>query len=322
MRKVRIKTKQQSIHLMFEFSPRIVKNNRFEESRMPPENLIQHVSDTAYWIAAYRAKESARPDALFHDPLAAKLAKGHGEAIVAQMEKMGSRKPMEWSVAIRTIVIDNYIKAAINHGVDLVLNLGAGLDTRPYRLDLAQGLQWIEVDFPAIISLKEKALQDEKPRCQLQRVAIDLSDEAARGSFLDQVNAKAKKVLILTEGVVPYLSLDEAAALAKDLARQSHFNFWVTDYFSAFFMQLYAQGKVGMGIKENAPFRFAPENWEQFFASKGWAKQELRFLSEEGERLSRPAPAPFIFKMLKLVTPKSKFEKFKNMYGYALLRRQ
>lgn len=289
---------------------------------MPSQNLIQHVSDTAYWIAAYRAKESARMDALFHDPLAARLAEGHGQAIVAQMEKLGSRKPMEWSVAIRTIVIDNYIREAIGDGVDLVLNLGAGLDTRPYRLDLPQPLQWIEADFSGIISLKEKVLQNEKPRCQLQRVAIDLSDEAARGSFLDQVNAKGQKVLVLTEGVVPYLSLDQAASLAKDLARQAHFKYWVTDYFSTFFMQLYIQGKVGMGIKENAPFRFFPENWEQFFATKGWRKQELRFLSEEGEKLSRPAPAPLFFKIMRLITPKSKLEKFKNMFGYALLIRQ
>ena len=289
---------------------------------MSSQNLIKHVSDTAYWIAAYRAKESARTDALFHDPLAARLAEGHGQAIVAQMEKLGSRKPMEWSVAIRTIVIDNYIRAAIDDGVDLVLNLGAGLDTRPYRLDLPQALQWIEADFSGIISLKEKVLQNEKPRCQLQRVTIDLSDEAARGSFLDQVNTKGRKVLVLTEGVVPYLSLDQAASLAKDLARQAHFKYWVTDYFSTFFMQLYIQGKVGMGIKENAPFRFFPENWEQFFATKGGRKQELRFLSDDGEKLSRPAPAPLFFKIMRLITPKSKLEKFKNMFGYALLTRQ
>jgi O-methyltransferase involved in polyketide biosynthesis len=38
------------------------------------DTLIENVSDTAFWIAHYRAVESARPDALFRDPLAALLA--------------------------------------------------------------------------------------------------------------------------------------------------------------------------------------------------------------------------------------------------------
>jgi len=45
--------------------------------------LISNVSDTARWIAAYRANESARPDALFHDPLADQIAGARGHAIVA-----------------------------------------------------------------------------------------------------------------------------------------------------------------------------------------------------------------------------------------------
>ena len=35
--------------------------------------LIQNVSDTAFMVAVYRAMETERSDALFRDPLAAKL---------------------------------------------------------------------------------------------------------------------------------------------------------------------------------------------------------------------------------------------------------
>jgi len=35
---------------------------------------IEHVTDTAFWIASLRALESERPDALFRDPLAGLLA--------------------------------------------------------------------------------------------------------------------------------------------------------------------------------------------------------------------------------------------------------
>jgi O-methyltransferase involved in polyketide biosynthesis len=49
------------------------------------EPLIQNVSDTAFTVAVYRAMESERPDALFHDPLARKLTGEHGQRIVNDM---------------------------------------------------------------------------------------------------------------------------------------------------------------------------------------------------------------------------------------------
>jgi hypothetical protein len=136
------------------------------------EKPVQHVSDTAHWIAHYRALESARKDALFKDPLAAVLAQARGGEISG---RLGFSKAMGWSVAIRTFVIDQFILNAVADGVDTVVNLGAGLDTRPYRLNVPAQLKWIEADFPQIIEFKEGHLKNEKPRCDLRRVRLDLS---------------------------------------------------------------------------------------------------------------------------------------------------
>src|SRR5262245_25284084 len=62
--------------------------------------LVRHVSDTARWIAAVRAEETARPDALFKDPLAAKLAGDRGHAIAAAMF------PERWPFITRTLHLD------------------------------------------------------------------------------------------------------------------------------------------------------------------------------------------------------------------------
>jgi O-methyltransferase involved in polyketide biosynthesis len=51
------------------------------------DTLIQNVSDTAFMAAAYRAAETARSDALFHDPLSARLAGERGEKILAGLPK-------------------------------------------------------------------------------------------------------------------------------------------------------------------------------------------------------------------------------------------
>ena len=55
----------------------------------------------------------------------------------------------------RTKVIDDVIMTAIGEGCDQVLNLAAGLDTRPYRLGLPKDFTWVEADLPGLLAEKE-----------------------------------------------------------------------------------------------------------------------------------------------------------------------
>jgi O-methyltransferase involved in polyketide biosynthesis len=77
-----------------------------------PDALIKDVADTAFMVARYRAKESERPDALFRDPLAGKLAGEHGKNIVASMSSTSVLR--EWMVLIRTRIIDDFIQRALH----------------------------------------------------------------------------------------------------------------------------------------------------------------------------------------------------------------
>jgi methyltransferase (TIGR00027 family) len=122
-----------------------------------------------------------------------------------------------WSVALRTVIIDDFIEAAVAQGADTVLNLGAGLDTRPYRMALPSSLRWIEVDYPHVVELKEGNLASEQPRCALERVKMDLADLSTRGTLFAEIDARSKYVVILPEGVIPYLSVEAVGALADDL---------------------------------------------------------------------------------------------------------
>src|SRR4051812_20550023 len=234
---------------------------------------IENVSDTALWVATYRAMESERPDALFHDRLAGRLVGERGRAIAAQIK--GSRYT-SWSVVVRTCIIDAFIRELVAGGVDTVLNLGAGLDTRPYRLDLPPMLRWIEVDFGATIDFKNERLAGETPRCRLERRAVDLGDPVARHALLEQVNAQAKRVFVLTEGVVGYLSNADVGALAADLKAQPRFAYWVLEYFTAQFRKI----ELMMSRRRhkqlaNAPVQFQPGDWRNFFAERGWSPREI-----------------------------------------------
>ena len=111
---------------------------------------VRGVSDTARWVAYFRALETLRPDALFHDPTPNVWPATMASA--SRTHYQGNKQ--EWAWVARTYLFDQFLSRAIQEGADLVVNLAAGLDARPYRMNLPPTLQWIEVDFQDIIAYK------------------------------------------------------------------------------------------------------------------------------------------------------------------------
>lgn len=286
------------------------------------EPAIQNVSDTAFMVAVYRAMETERPDALFRDPLARRLAGERGKAIVASVERHAFFG--RWFVVIRTHVIDAMLKAAVAEGVDMVLNLGAGLDTRPYRMDLPATLQWVEVDFPHMIDFKAERLRDEAPRCRLERIKLDLADAEARQALFAGLAKRATKALVLTEGVIPYLTTQAVGDLADALHAEPAFQYWIADYLSPSARKYRKRMEQKMKM-QNAPFRFEPEDYFGFFRAHGWEAKEIRYIPQEADRLKRPLALPFIWRALMLVramlSGASRRESFRTSVGYVLFTR-
>jgi methyltransferase (TIGR00027 family) len=243
--------------------------------------LISNVSDTARWVATYRAVESARPDALFHDPLADRLAGERGRAIVAAAPRAIRNG---WWLVARTKVMDDVIIDAIADGCDRVLNLAAGLDTRPFRLDLPADFTWIEADLPQLLSEKEQLLADETPRCRLTRHAVDLADPAARDAFLNEELAGAKKALVLTEGLLMYLEDSDVRALSTAFTRPE-IAWWMLDFAGPGLQK--RMNKRTSGMMNSAPFKFAPDNGLAYFEDLGWRPVEIDSVFSAARRFNR-----------------------------------
>src|ERR1051326_3144869 len=189
---------------------------------------ISHVSDTARWVAMYRALESERPDALFRDPYARKLAGEKGEAILKSLPK--ARKQFSWPMVVGTAVLDELVlKVVTKDGADTVLNLAAGLDVRPSRLPLPASLKWIDADLSPMLGYKREQMAGEKPRCTLEYAPVDLTSHEQRQALFQRVGAAGRKVLVITEGLLVYLTPAQAADLGQALAAQSAFRWWLTD---------------------------------------------------------------------------------------------
>jgi len=165
--------------------------------------VVRNISDTARWAAVFRAEETERPDAIFRDPYAKELAGTLGLDIANSLPE---GKNHAWAWVARTYLFDQYIEREIQRGADMVVNLAAGLDARPYRMNLPDSFQWVEVDLPEILNYKEEILAQEKPACALERVRLDLTNTTARRELFQQVGKGSSKALIITEGLLAYLT--------------------------------------------------------------------------------------------------------------------
>ncbi len=248
-----------------------------------PEPLIRGISDTARWVATYRARETERPDALFRDPYARRLAGDRGEDIA---RAHGFIERNSWPFVMRTYLFDELIAEEIGAGADLIVNVAAGLDARPYRLTLPRKLRWAEIDLPEVNAYKEEALAGESPNCQLQRIALDLRDAATRLDLLKAVCHDARRAMVLTEGFLIYLAADEVTALARDLGG-SGFQVWLTDLGSPTLLNFMIREMGDLVTRAGAPYQFAPEDGPDFFRRSGWRPTDARSTFRAAARLHR-----------------------------------
>jgi methyltransferase (TIGR00027 family) len=186
---------------------------------------ILHVSDTALMVSACRAMETERPDGLVRDPFAARLAGDRGMAIARAIPRL---ELLCFGVAVRTRFLDDLVAQVVTtRGVRTVISVGAGLDSRPWRLELPQSLRWIEADFPAMLDYKASVLASEKPKCRLERAPADLTDASQRQAIFSA--AGSDPALMITEGLLIYLPSAAIEALASEPVLMSGIRYWLLD---------------------------------------------------------------------------------------------
>jgi methyltransferase (TIGR00027 family) len=281
---------------------------------MADEPLIRDVSDTARWMAVYRAQETERPDGVFRDPFARTLAGERGERIAEAMTAFGDNS---WSLIARTYLFDRFVTRFVQHGVDLIVNLAAGLDTRPYRMELPASLRWVEVDLPEILDYKESILADAQPVCSLERVRLDLSNPDARRGLFDRLGRTSQRAAILTEGLLIYLMPHETGALAEDVARPASFQHWVVDIVSPGLMAMLKE-QSAMQLA-SAPFLFAPPEGASFFTTHGWTPVEARSILKTAGKLGR---LPMMLRMFAMLPESSAAQGSRPWSAVCLLERQ
>ncbi len=279
---------------------------------------IRHVSDTAFWVAMYRALESERPDAHFQDPYARRMAGQRGEEILRELPYAQS---MAWSMAVRTVLMDEIILRCIAQGARTVLNLGVGLDTRAFRLALPHALCWFDVDLPDMVAHRRRCLAGETAACIHTHIAADLNDASAREEVLLLARASGGPLLVVTEGLLVYLQPEQVSSLAQRLHAESLARWWLTDLITP--LSLVTAGMLWQShlFSTHAPFRFAPDNSARFFEPLGWREAEFRSTWDESLRLRRPMPLAWMWNAFGKPSLPGAHEGLRRMSGVALLER-
>lgn len=183
-------------------------------------DITESVGATALGVAAARAAETARPDALIRDEYAYLLTASAGPAW-AQMasaddEWLGddedARRMQAMArdyQAVRTHYFDGYFTAAVRTGIRQVVILAAGLDSRAYRLDWPAGTTVFEIDQPKVLGYKTSTLDAHGavPKARRIPVAVDLRDDWPSALIAAGFDP-TKPTAWLAEGLLPYLPGD------------------------------------------------------------------------------------------------------------------
>ncbi|MFJ8477387.1 class I SAM-dependent methyltransferase [Kitasatospora sp. NPDC094011] len=181
---------------------------------------------TAVGVARVRALETEREDALFHDPLARAFAAAGGlwpsSPPPGDEAARRRRLAVSFSVVIRTRFLDDLLAQACASGVRQVVLLGAGMDSRAYRLHWPEGTRLFEVDTAQPLDFKASVLRQEQAvaRCERTTVAVDLREDWPAALAAAGHDPTAPTAWI-AEGLLIYLPQDAVELLLTRIGAQS-----------------------------------------------------------------------------------------------------
>lgn len=255
-------------------------------------------NDSAMMIAWERSLESARPDALFHDPFAAALASNKGEAL---SEGFGANAALfgltDWPefhktwTSVRTKYIDDTVTRHASTGrFRQLVNLGAGMDTRAYRLPCYAAFTngTFDVDMEVVNGNKTKIFAEYlgAPKAHsgsVHNVNLDfLSEETSLAAVLGAIEAfdESQPTVFICEGLIMYLGAEGKTKLIRDVSA-------VAAPGSVLVLQFMEDAK------NNAPQALSTEEAKQRLGEGGWDELQFSRFGDESLNFGRFPTARF-----------------------------
>ncbi len=234
---------------------------------------------TAIGVAVIRARESDRPDRLYDDPLARVFAdaaaRSFDPARWERLEALADQFYEGRSVGVR--LVDDSVRAALAAGCRHIVLIGAGLDTRAFRMEWPEGVRLFEIDLPELFAFKEPVLAQAgaAPRCERRVIAADLRADWPKELVANGFRFEEPAHWI-DEGVLGYLDEDARGVVEKITeiaAPGSRFGFgrFAVDTDSAPYVEL-RRMVSGDAAPPRSPGGLGPDA-EQWLTDIGWSTE-------------------------------------------------
>ncbi|MDO9005934.1 MAG: class I SAM-dependent methyltransferase [Aquabacterium sp.] len=222
------------------------------------------VSDTAYYCCGVRMQDAQRARSFCGDAYAKVFMDERGMKIFDKFKHLTLSNVNNIS---RCLIIDDAVRQRLTKDSGLtIISIGAGFDTRPYRL---KGGHWIELDEPQIIDHKNEKLPVSQCSNALTRIAINFANESLSDklAFLDG----NKPVLIIIEGVIMYLEQPAVAKTIAEITAKFPDHDVICDLMPRRFFDKYASKSIHKLIQElGASFATLPEVPRKVFLDNGY----------------------------------------------------
>src|SRR5207244_12384143 len=143
-----------------------------------------------------------------------------------------------------------------------------------------------------------------------------------RRALFARVGGGARQMLVVSEGLLIYLTPEQVATLAAVLAAPSSFRWWLIALGSPGLLKMIEKAWGPILAAGNAPFRFAPAEGTRFFEPHGWREAEFRSTWEESIRLKRTMRGAWFWNLIGRFMSKAKREEGRRFSGIVLLQRR
>jgi methyltransferase (TIGR00027 family) len=225
--------------------------------------MTNPISRTAYYTLGVRAWDAAQPKPVCGDSLAKLFMNDDAQKVWQEFK--GDLRPNA-SNASRHAIIDGQVREALRATPDSrVVIIGAGFDTRAFRI---KGGNWIEVDEPQIIGLKESVLPASKASNPLRRIPIEFAKELLTEKLSAFTTTQTTHIII--EGVFMYLHQNERQGLLTALQKIFPNQVVYCDLIRQSFFERYSKPLHQKLLSLGASFTEITEHPENIFLENGY----------------------------------------------------
>ena len=223
---------------------------------------MKPISNMAFYCCGARVQDAATASPICGDGYAKLFMNDYGQRIY---DKFQTETTTTVSMTVRHRIIDEVLRQMLRANNQLsIITIGAGFDSRPYRL---AGGNWFELDEPALIAYKNEHLPAETCANPLRRIAIDFCKDSLEDK-LSVISSSSPAVFIL-EGIFIYLDEAQTGALTQTLNRLFPEHLLVCDLVNRDMVEKYGQRLRDIAAQMNAPFK-AIDRPESRFSSGGY----------------------------------------------------